>query len=188
MLNPKPYGLDHLVEDLRAISRLGVSEHEVLKKVQPLARRMAADPSWMRKEYYECDSTQGFGVHLLHEETDHSLAVFALAWLPGRGAPPHNHGTWAVVAGVDGAETNTYWKRTDNGTVAGHATLKNCGSKKIRPGQVCILTSDAIHSVTNETERVTLSLHIYGKHLNFTGRSQFDPEAQEERPFVISVK
>jgi predicted metal-dependent enzyme (double-stranded beta helix superfamily) len=92
------------------------------------------------------------------------------------------------VAGVDGAETNTYWKRTDDGSQAGHAVLKSCGSKKILPGEVCILTSDAIHSVTNATERVTLSLHIYGKHLNYTGRSQFDPDAEAERPFILAVR
>ncbi len=36
--------------------------------------------------------------------------------------------------------------------------------------------------VTNE---VTLSLHVYGKHINFTGRSQFDPETNTETPFSV---
>jgi predicted metal-dependent enzyme (double-stranded beta helix superfamily) len=188
MLNPKPYGLDLLVSDLRTLSARYPSEHELLQHVRPLAKRMAADPSWLRPEHYECDEQQGFGVHVLHEEADHTLAVFALAWLPGRGAPPHNHGTWAVIAGVDGAETNTYWKRMDDRTQPGHAVLRDCGSKKILPGQTCILTSDAIHSVTNTTERVTLSLHIYGKHLNFTGRSQFDPGAETEKPFILAMR
>ena len=30
----------------------------------------------------------------------------ALAWLPGRGTPPHDHGTWAIVVGVEGEERN----------------------------------------------------------------------------------
>jgi predicted metal-dependent enzyme (double-stranded beta helix superfamily) len=188
MLNPKPYGLDTLVHDLRAITGSAATEHEILTRVRPLAKRMAADPGWMRPEHYVCDEEQGFGVHVLHEEPDHTLAVFALAWLPGRGAPPHNHGTWAVVAGVDGAETNTMWKRLDDGARPGYAELRRSGSKKIRPGDVYILTSDAIHSVTNETERATLSLHIYGKHLNYTGRSRFDPDAQTERPFILKVQ
>ena len=47
-------------------------------------------------------------VHVLHEESDHRLAVFAVSWLPGRGVPPHDHGTWAIVVGVDGPEKNLF--------------------------------------------------------------------------------
>ena len=42
-----------------------------------------------------------------------------------------------------------------------------------------------IHSVVNETDVVTVSLHTYGKHLNYTGRSQFDPAARVEKPFLV---
>jgi hypothetical protein len=31
-----------------------------------------------------------------------SLWVVAASWLPGRGAPPHDHGTCAIIVGVDG--------------------------------------------------------------------------------------
>ena len=40
-------------------------------------------------------------MHLLHEEPNHDLAVFVLTWLPDRGTMPHNHMTWAVVAGIE---------------------------------------------------------------------------------------
>jgi len=29
--------------------------------------------------------------------------------------------------------------------------------------------------------------HIYGKHINFTGRPQFDPEKRTETPFILKV-
>jgi hypothetical protein len=45
-----------------------------------------------------------------------------------------------------------------------------------------------IHSVWNETDVVTVSLHIYGKHINYTGRSQFDLEKHAETPFVVKVE
>jgi 4-amino-4-deoxychorismate lyase len=44
------------------------------------------------------------------------------------------------------------------------------------PGDVLALQPDSIHSVINETGSVTVSLHVYGKHVNHTERSQFDPE------------
>ena len=64
---------------------------------------------------------QGFSLFPLSEEPDHSLAVFAFSWLPNRGTPPHDHGTWAVVAGVLGPEWNTFWRRLDDGTRPGYA-------------------------------------------------------------------
>jgi predicted metal-dependent enzyme (double-stranded beta helix superfamily) len=142
-------------------------------------------PDWLQADHYRCDPEQGFGVHLLHEEADHALAVFAIAWLPGRGAPPHHHGTWAVVVGVDGPETNTFWKRLDDGSQPGSAEIAWNGEKVFGPGEVVAFLPHDIHSVTNETQAVTVSLHVYGKHLNYTGRSQFDRTAKTETPFLI---
>jgi predicted metal-dependent enzyme (double-stranded beta helix superfamily) len=136
---------------------------------------------------YEADAEQGFGVHLLHEEADHTLAIFAVSWLPGRGTPPHDHGTWALVAGVDGPETNKFFERVDDRTRPGHAELKKIGEKVFGVGEVAAMPSRAIHLVWNETDKVTLSLHIYGKHINFTGRSQFDLESQTETPFILKL-
>jgi hypothetical protein len=34
---------------------------------------------------------------------------------------------------------------------------------------------------------VTVSLHIYGRHVNYTKRSQFDPEEGTEKAFILTV-
>lgn len=41
----------------------------------------------------------------------------------------------------------------------------------------------AILSVMNETDAMTLSLHVYGMHPNYTARSQFDVDAKTEEAF-----
>src|SRR5262245_41513099 len=105
------YGLAEFVKDLRAIAAETQDHREIVNRVRPLARELGLGKSWLEPRHYTCDPEQGFGIHLLHEEPDHSLAVLVGAWLPGRGAPPHNHGIWAVVAGVDGPEKNIFWKR-----------------------------------------------------------------------------
>jgi hypothetical protein len=53
---------------------------------------------------------------------------------------------------------------------------------------VATFLSNAIHSVTNEGERTTLSLHVYGRNLNFAGRSRFDPETGIETPFQLNLQ
>ncbi|HYY16565.1 MAG TPA: hypothetical protein VE965_07975, partial [Gammaproteobacteria bacterium] len=106
MMVADAYTVPEFVEDLRAFAAETTEPTAIISRVRPLTQRLALSKEWLETSHYECDPEQGFGVHLLHEEPDHTLAVFAIAWLPGRGAPPHNHGTWAVVAGVDGPEKN----------------------------------------------------------------------------------
>lgn len=185
-MNESAYTLDEFVDDLRRISARSRDEREIMSKVRPLAKRLALAKTWLEPEHYECDQKQGFGVHLLHEEPDHSLAVFAVAWLPGRGAPPHDHGTWAVVAGVDGPEENTFWDRVDDGSRDGHAEIEKRAVKSFAEGEVIAMPPGHIHSVMNNTDAITVSLHTYGMHVNHTGRSQFDPERNVETPFIVS--
>ena len=108
------YSLAEYVEDLRRITHETSNEDEIITHIGPLEQRLALDKAWLQKKHYEANPEQGFGTFLLHEEPDHSLAVFVVNWLPGRGAPPHDHGTWAVVSGVEGLEKNTSYRRIDD--------------------------------------------------------------------------
>lgn len=173
--------MEEFVTSLRAVAGEGLGEAAIAQRVRPLAERFARSRAWVKPELYECDPEQGFGIHVLHEEPDHSLWLIAAAWLPHRGAPPHNHGTWAVVAGVDGEEKNVIWQgRGDR--------LERRSERILAAGQVMAFPGDAIHSVSNESERVTLSLHVYGRNLNFAERSQFDPQSGAEIPFKLKLR
>jgi predicted metal-dependent enzyme (double-stranded beta helix superfamily) len=93
-----------------------------------------------------------------------------------------------VVAGVDGAERNEFFQRADDGSGPGYAELRKIGEKVCGVGDVVAMPRGTIHSVLNDTDAVTLSLHVYGRHLNHTGRSQFDIERRTETPFVLKVE
>ncbi len=181
------YALDRFVTDLRRITGEARDEKQAISALRPLVQRFALSGTWLEPCHYEADSDQGFGVHLLHEEPGHTLAVFAVSWLPGRGTPPHDHGTWAIVVGVDGPEKNMFWERMDDRSRAGYAELRQIGEKVFGPGDVLAMPTGMIHSVRNESDQVTVSLHVYGKHVNFTERSQFDPEKRSEAPFIVKL-
>lgn len=183
------YSIAQLVADLKQACAQSKDEREVLQAVRPLARRAAlARTAWLDEGMYRADAEQGFGVHLLHEEPDHTLAILALSWLPQRGTQPHDHGTWAVVAGVDGLEKNEFFERADDRSRPGYAELRKVGEKVCGVGEVLAMPRGVIHSVWNETEAVTVSLHIYGKHINHTGRSQFDLRKKTETPFIVKMQ
>jgi predicted metal-dependent enzyme (double-stranded beta helix superfamily) len=177
-----------LLENLRSITTRTQDSRVIVAQVRLLVLDLALSKTWLEAKHYECDPDQGFGAHLLHEEPDHTLAVFAGAWLPGRGAPPHNHGTWAVVAGVDGVERNMFWTRVDDGAQPGFADIRKHSEQLVGPGDVVTFQPDSIHSVVNDTGQVSVSLHVYGRHVNHTHRFRFDPDRKTEAPFVLKVK
>lgn len=179
------YTLDAFVSDLRAAVAGATGEKEILARVKLLAVRLAASADLRARVTRQCDGEQGFGFQLLHEEPDHALAVALFSWLPGRGTPPHDHGTWGVVVGVEGDEVNTFWQRVDDGSREGHAELRRLAEKRFVPGDAIVLPFTAIHSVWNDTDQVSVSLHVYGRHINHTGRSRFDPEAHTVRPWIV---
>ncbi len=49
------------------------------------------------------------------------------------------------------------------------------------------MKTGGIHSVHNDGAAVTLSLHSYGKHPNFTVRSQYNLETGEKKDFKVHV-
>ena len=182
------YALEDYVQDLRLITRDTEDEDEIFRRVGPLAQRIALAKSWLQHHHYDCDATQGFSAHLLHEEPDHTLAVFALSSLPSRGTPPHHHGTWAVGVGVEGIERNIRYKRLDDRTRPDYANLETKHVLDADAGALVCIKTGGIHAVRNHTEQITLSLHTYGKHINYTDRSQFDLQTNEKKDFKVLVQ
>ena len=148
---------------------------EIVTAVASAAKALAANKSWVKPEYFECDKVQGMGITILNEELDHSILVETVAWLPGRGVAPHDHQTWGVVTGIEGEEVNVNWQRLDDGRNPDFAELEIIEERQICNGDVVPLLPDDIHSVRNEGETTSLSLHVYGHALSSLKRYEFDP-------------
>jgi predicted metal-dependent enzyme (double-stranded beta helix superfamily) len=70
----------------------------------------------------------------------------------------------------------------------GYADLEQGTEAIMTAGKVSCMLSGDIHTVWNVSDDISLSLHTYGKHVNFTDRSQFDPEAKSAEPFLLTVE
>lgn len=182
------YSLDQYAAELRRITRATSDYAEIFDKVTPLAKKLAlSHNTWLRPEHRVVNEDQGFGVHLLRQEPDHSLAIFAVAWGAARGAPPHDHGTWAVVAGVVGVERNVKYNRIDDRARDDYAELEERCTVLADAGDVICLRPRGIHAVWNDSDEVTISLHTYGMHVSYTDRNAFDPDKNEATPFRVTV-
>jgi predicted metal-dependent enzyme (double-stranded beta helix superfamily) len=79
------YTLENYVADLRRITAETDDEDEIIRRVGPLAQRLAVDKSWLQDKHYQTSADQGFNAFLLHEEPDHSLACATAAWTTAAG-------------------------------------------------------------------------------------------------------
>ena len=174
-------------ENLRRIAANTTSEIEIFDQVGPLATQLVQNKSWIEDRYYEPDPATGFSPFLLHEEYDHSLAVLVVSWVPGKGVVPHDHGTWAIVAGIEGIERNVRYKRLDDRTKPDHAELEVKEETCAGPGELVCIRTGGIHAVYNDSDKVSLSLHTYGKHINHTNRSQYDLASGAVEPFKVAI-
>jgi rhodanese-related sulfurtransferase/predicted metal-dependent enzyme (double-stranded beta helix superfamily) len=114
----------------------------------------------------------------LAEDSDHRFALYASAGAPGRAAPPHNHTTWAVIAGVYGEEHNVFYRRTDDRSVAGEGRLERTHELTIVRGNACTLMPDDFHTIETRGPRSGLHLHMYGMSLeHLPGRITFAAES-----------
>ena len=181
------YSIGQLVTDLRALKRQAATDVQMLEAVPRLARRMMLSKhAWLRPSMCEADpQSDKAGIFPLHEEPDHSLAVFVVTWLPGDETPPHDHATWAVIAGLEGHETNHWWKRVDDGSVPGHADIRRAGKQRIDPDCLVAMPGDAIHSLHNDSDGVSVTLHLYGINVDYTDRHKYDPLRHAIAPYKL---
>jgi predicted metal-dependent enzyme (double-stranded beta helix superfamily) len=172
------YPLAHFVGDLEFVLAAAGSEDDVLAAVGPLAQKFAAEMARPAAADFTWQEKYGMGDLELYQAPDDGLLIVLGAWQPGHGVPPHDHGTWTVVVGLDGEEHNTLWRRRDDGSRPGHAEIDKLETTRLGPGQVLAMTSEDIHSVDNSGAEVSYTLHVYGRNLETSGRRQYDPDAQ----------
>lgn len=122
--------------------------------------------------------------YLLQEDPDGRFALYMLSLNPGNSTKPHDHTTWAVVVGVDGQELNRVYRRTDDGSTPGKASLELEREVMVEPGQGLALMPEDIHSIHTSGDQPTRHLHVYGLALErLDERQGFDPETGTVQPY-----
>ena len=101
--------------------------------------------------------------YVLSEDDDQRFALYLNSILPGKLTEPHNHTTWAIVVAVEGEEQNRFYRRTDDGSVPGKATLEFDEEIVVKPGVGVAMMPDDIHSIAVVGDTPTLHFHMYGR-------------------------
>lgn len=181
------YPLDHFVADLEFVLVAVDDESDLLEAVAPLAQKFAAEMTRPAAAAFTWHEKYGMGDLELFQAPGDGLLIVLGAWQPGHGVPPHDHGTWTVVVGLEGSERNTLWRRQDDGSKPGYAEIEKLETTALSPGDVLVMGTDDIHSVENGGDETSYTLHVYGQNLETSGRRQYDPEARRVQSIAYDL-
>lgn len=108
-------------------------------------------PAWLRPEHRVGDPTH-YMRHVLYVDPEDRFVITAITWLPGQRSPLHGHQVWCAFGVAEGVLT----EESFDGPRAQTKTLRagECASQD--------LENTIVHRVSNASDRVLVSLHLYG--------------------------
>lgn len=176
-----------LISQVRATVQHGAVDRAALSAIETYLGRLAARPAlWSDAEFPDPPPDSQQRRYMLHEEPDHSLALYLMVWRKGRRTPIHDHQTWACIAAVQGAETNDLYRCVSRDPAGGRGKVEPVGTREIRPGQSLSLLANDVHSVVIENDPLIRHLHLYGRALEtLHDRVVFHPETGRCEPMYL---
>lgn len=124
-------------------------------------------------------------MYTLSVDADRRFALYLDCSSTGTETPPHNHTTWAVIAGMQGEEENRFYESIEAKPGDERGALRPAGSVTVKAGTVVCLLPDDFHSIHVPAGQVNMNLHLYGRSLDtLDERVMFDTETQSYAHFA----
>src|SRR5262245_14162268 len=131
-----------------------------LTEIAAILEQLAASTAWR-----ESDIRLALpGEELLYPLSiaDDGPSLYLVSDGVGITSAPHDHGTWAVIAGIRGREVNRLYSVTDTE----HRLVHMSGLAVVGGGDTMILLPTSIHSTEVSGLEATFHLHLYGRPLH----------------------
>ncbi|MBS1209713.1 MAG: rhodanese-like protein [Proteobacteria bacterium] len=163
------------LEGIRQLITSGEPSRATLDLVCQRLRTLAAQAGLWQSAHFPIPAGQRWQAYELNEDADGRFGLYAVAMLPGHAQAPHDHTTWAVIAGVRGQEENTFYRRLDDASQPGIARLEIRERVLIGAGDSIALHPEDIHAIEVTGTEPALHLHLYGRGLpHLSERRWFD--------------
>ncbi|ACB51695.1 unknown [Crocosphaera subtropica ATCC 51142] len=155
-------------------------ETEYLPTLRCLVRKLLLNVYWISQEIPTPSTATGTEVKLLYDEPGYPLTLQTEIMLPGTCTTIHNHGTWGVVATLQGQQNNTFWKPVPTSEYP--QNIEKVGEQVFQTGDIISFTTEAIHCVEATGNEPTVTLNLYGD-THASKRFKFDPETHKAYHF-----
>jgi len=116
-----------LVDETRRLAHDIPDTAARVEALRPAFGKLLGADGWLPREYAEPDLASGMGSgigqYALYRAEDGSLCLFSLVIPAGAETPIHDHLAWGLIGVYRGRQSETVYRRLDDGSDDGRATL-----------------------------------------------------------------
>jgi predicted metal-dependent enzyme (double-stranded beta helix superfamily) len=170
---------------VRAFTRLadhaGQDEERIFAEGKPLLAALIAHDDWLPEQFARPHPDR-YQQYLLYCDPLARFCVMSFVWAPGQATPLHDHTVWGMVGVLRGAETCEEFAPAPHGG----RLLAGC-THPLAAGTIDLVSPRIgdIHRVSNAfSDRVSVSIHVYGANIGALERHVYDPATGAPAPFV----
>lgn len=158
------------VRELESLLNTGAQEPQILTQGKALLQSLIATDDWLPSEF-ALPNAKHYRQYLLHLDPQERFSVVSFVWGPGQTTPIHNHTVWGLIGMLRGAEFSQSFVRSAEGGL-----VEDGQPVRLEPGAVEAVSPDIgdLHAVSNAfTDRVSISIHVYGANIGKVDRFVF---------------
>ena len=160
--------------DILASAPHEFDQWDYLPQIRRRVRQLILNSYWLKTRRGDPDPKTGVALITLYDEIGYPLTVQTVTANPGISTPIHNHGTWGVVALLEGKERHILWRRVSHSDDVPES-LERVGHQDLEAGEIISFMPDAIHQVETLGTAPALTFQLYGD-TQPQSRYQFDSE------------
>ena len=171
--------LRSFVQDLTELVGSTSDEGALLKRGHELLADLVRDDGWLPDEYAIARQDR-YAQYLLHCDPLERFSMVSFVWGPGQRTPVHNHTVWGLVGVLRGTEESEAYALRDGLPVG------SGDSQVMTRGEVDAIspTIGDWHRVTNTSDDVSISIHVYGGNVGALHRLKLDEKTGRLVDFV----
>jgi predicted metal-dependent enzyme (double-stranded beta helix superfamily) len=179
-----------LIRETRDLEDAGTIDRNDLETIRLKLQELAAQPElWSEDDYPAPTGSELHNRYRIDGEGDSGITLYLNVLRSGKTVPPHNHTTWACIAAVEGVEHNLFYRRTDDRSVDGKATIEMLDTIAVQPGVSVAMMPEDIHNFEVRGQQTIRHLHFYGRPLEkLSERKAFDMENDTYKIMDVGVK
>jgi len=178
-----------LVDETRRLAHDIPDTAARVEALRPAFGKLLGADGWLPREYAEPDLASGMGSgigqYALYRAEDGSLCLFSLVIPAGAETPIHDHLAWGLIGVYRGRQSETVYRRLDDGSDDGRATLAVARQQTVKRGEFYTLLPplDDIHYVKTVSRGPSVSIHLLANDTACVTRHRFDAQSGIVTPF-----
>ncbi len=172
-----------LVDETRRLTGEIADTAARVDALRPAFGKLLAADDWLPKAYAEPDLNSGMGSgigqYALYRAENGSLCLFSLVIPAGAETPIHDHLAWGLIGVYRGMQSETVYRRLDDGLDESRAKLEIARKQTVKRGEFYTLLPplDDIHYVRTVSRGPSVSIHLLANDTACVTRHRFDAAA-----------